>query len=183
MCISAYILGSSLLAYGLNCQEATGAIAVGSVLVSPLVSPQVKQHEQCSSILTFPPGHRLRLDGRTPPHWLHSRLSLHLRDVRLLLPSTAETVYNYILGWPSSLLWRPSYSRDARCDIPVPLADGPEACRRDIVHQGSDWDAGFLCLIHHHYVHSAGETAEAFHSFLDHVCWDANWTYCLGRFK
>lgn len=38
MCISAYTLGSSLLAYGLNCQQAMGAIAVGAVLVSPLVS-------------------------------------------------------------------------------------------------------------------------------------------------
>ncbi|KAH9835075.1 ncs1 nucleoside transporter family protein [Teratosphaeria destructans] len=37
MCISAYILGSSLLAYGLNCQQALGAIAIGSILVSPLV--------------------------------------------------------------------------------------------------------------------------------------------------
>lgn len=37
MCISAYTLGSSLLAYGLNCQQAMGAIAVGAVLVSPLV--------------------------------------------------------------------------------------------------------------------------------------------------
>ncbi|KXT06852.1 hypothetical protein AC578_7189 [Pseudocercospora eumusae] len=37
LCISAYTLGSSLLAYGVNCKQAMAAIAIGAVLVSPLV--------------------------------------------------------------------------------------------------------------------------------------------------
>ncbi|KAL7422067.1 hypothetical protein Q5752_003842 [Cryptotrichosporon argae] len=37
MCISAYTLGSTLLAYGLNCQQALATIAIGSLCVSPLV--------------------------------------------------------------------------------------------------------------------------------------------------
>lgn len=37
LCISAYTLGSSLLAYGLNCKQALGAIAIGAICVAPLV--------------------------------------------------------------------------------------------------------------------------------------------------
>ena len=37
LCISAYTLGSNLLAYGLNCKQALGAMAVGAISVAPLV--------------------------------------------------------------------------------------------------------------------------------------------------